>query len=56
VTALLGEFFVFGRSVNWYYWVAPILVVSFIGLIAALWGGYIRKVLIPKYRGKRVEE
>jgi glycerol uptake facilitator-like aquaporin len=40
----------------WFYWVAPILAVSAVAMIIALWGGYIRKVLFPKYRGRKVEE
>jgi hypothetical protein len=40
---------------QWYYWVAPILAVSLIGVVVLLSVGYVRKVLIPRYRGKRVE-
>ena len=40
----------------WFYWLAPILTVSAAGLIVMLWGGYIRKVLFPKYRGRRVQD
>lgn len=40
---------------QWYYWIAPILFVSFLGLVVLLSMGYIKKVLLPKYRGKRVE-
>jgi hypothetical protein len=40
----------------WFYWTAPLLAFSAIGLIFALWGGYIRKVLIPKYRGRKVRD
>lgn len=40
----------------WFYWTAPILAFSALGLIFMLWGGYIRKVLIPKYRGRKVRE
>lgn len=41
---------------KWYYWVAPILAVSFFGVVGLLSLVYYRKVLIPKYRGRRVEE
>ena len=41
---------------KWFYWLAPILMVSFGGVVLMLTGGYIKKVLLPKYRGKRVEE
>lgn len=40
---------------QWFYWIAPILFVSFLGLVALLSMGYVKKVLLPKYRGKRVE-
>ena len=41
---------------KWFYWLAPILMVSFVGVVLLLCGGYIKKVLLPKYRGKRVDE
>ena len=41
---------------KWYYWAGPLLGLSFLGIIAMLSSGYIKKVLLPKYRGKRVEE
>ncbi len=41
---------------KWFYWLAPILMVSAVGMILALGGGYIKKVLFPKHRGRRVEE
>ena len=40
----------------WFYWLAPILTVSGVGMIFALWGGYLMKVLFPKYRGRKVKE
>jgi hypothetical protein len=40
----------------WYYWLAPILTVSAAGLVLSVWGGYIRKVLFPKYRGRKVQD
>ena len=40
---------------QWFYWIAPILFVSFLGLVVLLSMGYVKKVLLPKYRGKRVE-
>jgi hypothetical protein len=40
----------------WYFWLAPILTVSAVGLVLSLWGGYIRKVLFPKYRGRKVQD
>lgn len=41
---------------KWFWWIAPILVVSFLGIVALLSVGYFRKVLLPRYRGRRVEE
>lgn len=40
---------------QWYYWIAPILLLSFFAILAGLSMGYIRRVLVPRYRGKRVE-
>jgi hypothetical protein len=40
----------------WFYWFAPILFVSTVGAVLFLWGGYIRKVLFPKYRGRKVQD
>jgi hypothetical protein len=39
----------------WFYWLAPILAISFVAMAIGLGLGYVRKVLVPKYRGKRVE-
>jgi len=36
----------------WFYWIAPILVLSTIGIIVFLALGYYRRVLRPKYRGR----
>ena len=40
---------------QWFWWVAPILAVSFNFLLLPLGGGYIKKILLPKYRGRKVE-
>ena len=40
---------------QWFYWIAPIQALSFLGIVVMLSIGYIRKVLVPRYRGKRVE-
>ena len=40
----------------WFYWIAPILAFSFIMVVGMLSLGYARKVLLPRYRGRRVEE
>lgn len=50
VVPLLGD-----EQYQWFYWLAPILALSFLGIAVMLSIGYIRKVLIPRYRGKRVE-
>ena len=47
---------VLAADLQWFYWIAPILAVSFILMLLGLGGGYVRKILLPKYRGKRVEE
>jgi hypothetical protein len=39
---------------QWFWWIAPILVVSVLLTIGMLSGDYIRKVLIPKVKGRRV--
>jgi hypothetical protein len=44
------------QKYQWFYWLAPILMLSFIGMVLSLSRGYIKKVLLPKYRGKRVDE
>jgi hypothetical protein len=36
----------------WFYWIAPILVLSTIGIIVFLVLGYYLRVLRPKYRGR----
>ena len=40
---------------QWFWWIAPILVVSVLVVIGLLSGGYIRTVLIPRVKGRRVE-
>jgi hypothetical protein len=40
---------------QWFWWIAPILAGSFILVLLMLGGGYIKKILIPKYRGRKVE-
>ncbi len=36
----------------WFYWIAPLLVLSGVGAIGFLALGYYRRVLRPKYRGR----
>lgn len=36
----------------WFYWIAPILVLSAVATIAMLVVGYYVRVLRPKYRGR----
>ena len=40
----------------WFYWAAPILTITAVLLILAVWAGYTTKVLFPKYRGRKVKE
>jgi hypothetical protein len=40
---------------KWFYWLSFILAASFFLTLVALAIGYARKVLLPKYRGRRVE-
>lgn len=40
---------------QWFYWLAPILFLSVLGIVVMLSMGYVKKVLLPRYRGKRVE-
>ena len=40
---------------QWYYWIAPILAASFLLVAVLLTMGYVRKVLIPRHKGRRVE-
>ncbi|GEM_PF-1135860 len=44
------------QQYQWFWWLAPILGVSAVLMIVALWGGYIAKVLFPKYRGRKVRD
>jgi len=38
---------------KWFYWIGPILALSFIGLIGAMCFGYYMRVLRPKWRGRQ---
>jgi hypothetical protein len=38
---------------KWFYWIGPILALSFIGLIGAMCFGYYVRVLRPKWRGRQ---
>ena len=48
--------FVGTDAYKWYYWLGPVLAFSFLAMVLGLTLGYARKVLLPKYRGRRVEE
>jgi hypothetical protein len=41
-----------GAQRFWFYWIAPVLVLSGLGVIAFLALGYYIRVLRPKYRGR----
>jgi hypothetical protein len=40
---------------QWFWWIAPILVVSVLLIIGLLSGEYVRRVLVPKVKGRRVD-
>ena len=40
---------------QWFWWIAPILVVSVLLIIGLLSGEYVRRVLIPRVKGRRVD-
>lgn len=40
---------------QWFWWIAPILAVSVLLIIGLLSGEYVRRVLIPKVKGRRVD-
>ena len=44
------------QKYQWYYWAAPILVLAGVAAVVGLSGGYVKKVIIPKYRGRKVQE
>lgn len=39
---------------KWFYWAAPLLVLSAFGVIGMLSLGYYVRVIRPKYRGRKV--
>ena len=40
---------------KWFYWFGPLFAFGAIVAIVGLSAGYIKKVLLPKYRGRRPE-
>ena len=40
---------------QWFWWIAPILVVSVLLIVGLLSGEYVRRVLVPKVKGRRVD-
>ena len=44
------------QEYQWFYWLAPILTILVILTIVGLSGGYVKKVLLLKYRGRKVKE
>ena len=40
---------------KWFYWLSFVLAVSFLAILVMVVVGYARKILLPKYRGRRVE-
>ncbi len=51
ITAVIAD-----SRYQWYYWIAPILMIGVLGFVLALGGGYLKKVFFPKHRGRKVEE
>lgn len=37
---------------QWFYWIAPLLMLAVVAMIGGLMIGYYVKVLRPKYRGR----
>jgi hypothetical protein len=40
-------------AVVWHYWIAVVLTLSVVGLVAAVAAGYFLKVVRPRYPSKR---
>jgi len=40
----------------WFYWVAPLLVLGFLGFLGALAVGYYVRVIRPQHRGRPVDK
>ena len=38
---------------KWFYWIGPILALSFVGWLVMMAVGYYMKVLRPKWRGQK---
>ena len=40
---------------KWFYWLGPLLAVGFLLMLLSMSSGYVRKILLPRLRGRRVE-
>jgi hypothetical protein len=40
----------------WFYWIAPLLLLGFVGFLGALAAGYYVRVIRPKHRGRPVDQ
>ncbi|MEX0665064.1 MAG: hypothetical protein WD598_09905 [Acidimicrobiia bacterium] len=40
---------------KWFYWLSFFLAGGFLLMVLSLCVGYVRKIMLPKYRGRRVE-
>jgi apolipoprotein N-acyltransferase len=38
---------------KWFYWAGPIMAVALLGLLLRTVAMYVRKVMVPKYRGRQ---
>jgi hypothetical protein len=41
------------ETYKWFYWIGPILALSFVGWLVMMAVGYYMKVLRPKWRGQK---
>jgi hypothetical protein len=53
---LIADVLLADDQFKWFYWIGPILALSFLGLVVALLLGYYVRVLRPKWRGREVRE
>jgi hypothetical protein len=52
---LIANLVLANEKFKWFYWVGPILALSFLGMLVALALGYYVRVLRPKWRGREVK-
>lgn len=52
---LIADMVFADEQFKWFYWVGPLLALSFLGLGLAMALGYYVRVLRPKWRGREVK-